>query len=119
MKTVKRNSDGEITHLLIGNELVEKDKYFPPYHYVIIKHNYPELERESALSANKYKANKKYALINKGTHKDGSESIYYIEYSNDLEALQERAKGFISWYNYPLQLTKNMQGYITELNLAG
>jgi hypothetical protein len=86
-----------------------------PYHYVIIKHNYPELERESTLLDNKYKANKKYAFIDKGMHKDGSESIYYIEYSNDLEALQEKARRFVSWYNYPLNLSKNMQGYITEL----
>lgn len=87
-----------------------------PYNYIIIKHNYPELERESTLSHNKYKAKAKYAFINKGCHKDGSESIYYIEYSNDLEALQERAKGFISWYNYPLNLRKNIQGYISAIN---
>ena len=86
------------------------------YNYVIIKHNYPELERESTLLHNKYKANKKYAYINKGVHKDGSESIYFIDYSNDLEALQLRAKEFVSWYNYPLNLTKNIQGYIRELN---
>lgn len=86
------------------------------YHYVIIKNNYPELERESALSHNKYNAKKKYAFINKGIHKDGSESIYYIDYSNDLEALQNRAKEFISWYNYPIGLSKNIQGYITELS---
>lgn len=86
------------------------------YHYVIIKHNYPELERESALSHNNYKANKKYAFINKGTHKDGSESIYYIDYSNDLEDLQKRASEFISWYNYPMGLSKNIQQYISQLN---
>ncbi len=86
------------------------------YHYVIITHNYPELERESTLSHNKYKAKMKYAFINKGLHKDGSESIYYIDYSNDLEALQNKAKEFISWYNYPLHLSKNIQGYITELS---
>jgi len=87
-----------------------------PYHYIIIKHNYPELERENTLSHNKYKAKAKYAFINKGMHKDGSESIYYIDYSNDLEALQNSAKNFPSWYNYPLGLSKNMQGYISELN---
>lgn len=86
------------------------------YHYVIIKNNYPELERESALSFNKYKKSKKYALINKGVHKDGSESIYYIEYSNDLEELQSKAVKFISWYNYPLGLKKDIQGNISELN---
>lgn len=90
-----------------------------PYNYVIIKHNYPELERESVLLNNKYNAKKKYAFINKSIHKDGSESISYIEYSNDLEALQNRAKNFVSWYNYPIGLSKNMQGCISELNLSG
>jgi hypothetical protein len=85
------------------------------YNYVIIKHNYPALERESVLLANKYNAKKKYAFIQKMVHKDGSESIGFISYSNDLEELQERANGFISWYNYPLGLRKNIQGFISEL----
>jgi len=88
-----------------------------PYNYVIIKHNYPELERESTLLDNKYNPKKKYALIDKGVHKDGSEGIYRIEYSNDLEALQVRAAKFVSWYNYPLGLRKNIQGYISELSV--
>jgi hypothetical protein len=86
------------------------------YHYIIIKENYPSLEHESALSYNKYKKNKKYALINKGSHQDGSESIYYIDYSNDLADLHNRAKDFISWYNYPMGLTKDITGTISELN---
>jgi len=49
-------------------------------------------------------------------HKDGSESIYFIDYSNDLEALQQRAKECISWYNYPLGVSKNIQGYLTALS---
>ena len=85
------------------------------YHYVIIQPNYADLEKESALSHNKYNAKKKYAFINKGLHKDGSESIYYIEYSNDLEELQTKAASFISWYNYPLNLCKNIQGYISHI----
>ena len=55
-------------------------------------------------------------MINKLVHKDGSENIATITYSNDLQALHNRAKGFVSWYNYPLGLCKNMQGYIRELN---
>jgi len=86
------------------------------YGYVIIKHNYPELERETTLLANKYNAKKKYAYIQKSVHNDGSESINFINYSNDLEDLQENAKRFVSWYNYPLGLTKNIQGFISELN---
>ena len=86
------------------------------YNYIIIKHNYADLERESTLSYNKYKANKKYAYICKGTFKDGSEAIFFIDYSNDLEDLQNKANKYISWYNYPIGLSKNMQQYITELN---
>jgi DNA polymerase sigma len=85
------------------------------YHYIIIQPNYADLEREATLSHNKYNAKKKYAFINKGLHKDGSESIYYIDYSNDLEELQTRAAGFVSWYNYPLNLMKNIQGYISHI----
>jgi hypothetical protein len=85
------------------------------YNYVIIKHNYPELERESVLLANRYNAKKKYAFIQKMVHKDGSESIGFINYSNNLEELQERANGFLSWYNYPLGLRKNIQGFINQL----
>lgn len=83
--------------------------------YVIIKENYPELERESVLLENKYKANKKFAMINKMVHKDGSESISTIVYSNDLQDLQNRAKVFVSWYNYPLGVAKDIQGYLREI----
>lgn len=86
------------------------------YSYVIIKNNYPQLERESTLLHNKYKANSKYAFIQKCVHKDGSESICFIDYSNDLEALQKRANGFISWYNYPIGIYKNIQGYLSTLS---
>lgn len=86
-----------------------------PYNYVIIKRNFPDLERETTLLHNKYKTTKKYALINKGVHKDGSECIYFIDYSNDLEELTTRAKDFISWYNYPLGISKNIQGYLSEI----
>ena len=85
------------------------------YSYVIIKVNHPELERESVLLHNNYKARVKYAFINKIVHKDGSENIAFIDYSNSLEELQERAKGFISWYNYPLGVAKSIQGYISEV----
>ena len=86
------------------------------YNYVIIKSNYPDLEREHTLLHNNYKPSKKYAFIQKGVHKDGSESINFIDYSNDLEALSERAKGFITWYNYPIGVSKNIQGYLTEIS---
>ncbi len=88
------------------------------YSYAIIKVNYPDLARESVLDpskdANKW-SNKKYAMIVKDTHNDGSESIYFIKYSNDLQALQEKAKYYISWYNYPLGVSKDIQGYLREI----
>lgn len=84
------------------------------YSYVIITKNRENLERESALLRNKYLKSKKYAFINKLCHNDGSESIAFIDYSNNLEELQERANGYISWYNYPMGLSKNIQGYISE-----
>ena len=86
------------------------------YGYVIIKENYPELERESALLRNNYKKSKRYALIQKNVNNDGSENICFVDYSNDLQALQKRADGFISWYNYPLGISKSIQGYISELH---
>lgn len=85
------------------------------YGYVIIKHNYPELRQEPTFFESKYLKSKKYAMIFKNINKDGSELITHIKYSNDLEALQETAKGFISWYNYPLGVYKSIQGYISEL----
>ena len=85
------------------------------YSYIIIKENYPELEREPVLLENNYKASRRYAMINKIAHKDGSENISTIVYSNDLQALHNRAKGFISWYNYPLGMSKNIQGYLKEI----
>lgn len=90
------------------------------YNYAIIKESYQELARETVLdpskNANKYNPKKKYAMIVKGVHKDHSESIYFILYSNDLQELQEKAKQYPSWYNYPTGLKKDMQGNISELN---
>jgi hypothetical protein len=90
------------------------------YNYAIIKESYPELERESVLdpskNSNKYSPKKKYAMIVKGVHKDGSESIYFIKYSNDIVELQQMASQYPSWYNYPIGISKNIQGYLTNLN---
>jgi hypothetical protein len=86
-----------------------------PYNYVIIKENHPELERETVLLHNKYKKNKRYAILNKGVHRDGSESIYFIDYSNDLEDLQEKARGAVSWYNYPIGLAKDVNGNLFDI----
>lgn len=87
-----------------------------PYNYVIIKHNYPELERESTLITSPYKPKKKYAAIYKQSHKDGSESISFIAYDNDLEKLHKAANNHPTWFNYPLNLFKDMQGNIKLIN---
>lgn len=85
------------------------------YSYVIIKENYSELALESTLLPSKYKP-RKFAFIEKIVHGDGSENISRIVYSNDIVKLQENASGYISWYNYPLGLRKDIQGNISELN---
>ena len=85
------------------------------YSYVIIKHSYPELERESVLLENKYNKNKKYAFIEKIVNKDNSENISRIVYSNDMETLQNSASKYLSWYNYPLNLYKDIQQNIRLL----
>lgn len=83
--------------------------------YAIIKENYPYLAQETVLTQNKYNAKKKYAIILKSCHKDGSESITAIFYSDNLQLLSEQAKEYPSWYNYPLGVCKNMQGYLSEI----
>lgn len=85
------------------------------YSYGIIKDNNPYFAQESVLLDNKYKKTAKFALIEKIVHKDGSENISRIVYGSDICKLQAMAAGYVSWYNYPLWLTKNIQGYITQL----
>lgn len=86
------------------------------FSYVIIKDNYPELERESVLSYNKYRKSKKYAFICKMCHRDKSESIAFIDYSNDLGELQKRANEYPSWYNYPIGIYRELQGNVLLLS---
>lgn len=85
------------------------------YNYVIIKENYSELERETTLGENKYQAKKKYAFIVKQVHKDGSESISYIQYENDLEKLHKQAEQYVSWYNYPIGVGKGLNGDLMKI----
>ena len=85
------------------------------YSYIIIKENYPELQRESTIFKSPYKR-KKYAFIEKTCFNDGSEAITRIIYSDDLMELHKKAEGYISWYNYPLGLYKDMQQSVLELN---
>ena len=63
----------------------KKKRIMKNYSYVIIQPNYSGLRQEKTLLHNKYNAKKKYAFINKITHKDGSENIAFIDYSNDLQ----------------------------------
>lgn len=85
------------------------------YSYAIIKDNYKELAKESTFLDNDYKATK-FALIEKQMFKDGSEGINRIIYSNDLHDLQSKATNYVSWYNYPMNLTKDMQQNIRTIN---
>lgn len=85
------------------------------YSYVIIKENYPELEKQSTLLHNKYNSKKRYAFINKISHEDGSENIAFIDYSNDLQELQNRASEFVSWFNYPIGVAKGTRGELIEI----
>lgn len=86
-----------------------------PYNYAILKYNNESFQHVGVLLKNKYDPKKKYALIFKSSHNDGSESITNIIYSNDLEGLHTKAKGFISWYNYPIGIYKNLEGQINSL----
>jgi len=85
------------------------------YSYVVIKHNYSDLAKESTFFESKYKKTK-YAALYFTVHKDKSETFTHIIYSNNLEELQNKANVFLSWYNYPLNLCKNIQGYIKHIN---
>lgn len=87
------------------------------YSYVIIRENYPALDREKVLLHNKHNPKKKYAFISKVVHKDRSESIAFIDYSNDLAALQLKAQDYISWYNNPANLYKDMQQNIRHITI--
>lgn len=83
------------------------------YHYAIIVHNSSDNYNRSVLLSNNYKRTK-YCMIDRGVHKDGSESEYFIIYSNDLEKLQNKASKYVSWYNYPIGLRKEIQGGISD-----
>jgi hypothetical protein len=87
------------------------------YSYAIIKENYPQLAQLTTLgSDNKYLKSKKYAFICKTVCNDGSEFVGFIKYSNDLEYFQNEATGFVSWYNYPMNIKKNIQGFLSYIN---
>ena len=85
------------------------------YNYAIIKENYPELEREDAVLHNSYDKDKKYAFIQKLICVDRTEKIGWIDYSNSLQDLHERARKQVSWYNYPAGIYQDMQGNICKL----
>lgn len=85
------------------------------YSYVAIRRNDPAYEKERALVGNNYNPRKKYAYFNYLVHADGSESLAFIKYENDLEELQNIAKEFESWYNYPMGIAKYRDGTLVEL----
>jgi hypothetical protein len=83
------------------------------YNYGILKFNNPNFAKESTYLDNKYKKTK-YALIEKQVFKDGSEGINRIIYSNDFEKLTTILNIYPSWYNYPQEQRKNLQGYVSK-----
>ena len=86
------------------------------FSYVVITHNNPDLAKEDTyLDKNKYKKSAKYAMLFRTVHKDNSETLTHIRYSSNMEELQKAANSFISWYNYPLSLCKDMQGNISQI----
>ena len=56
----------------------------------------------------------KYGIIEKAVMPDGSEIVIRVIYSNNLEQLTNILQNYISWYNEPLGLKKDMQQYIYE-----
>lgn len=85
------------------------------YSYVVIKHNYSDLAKESTYFESKYKKTK-YAALYYTVHKDKSETFTHVVYSNNLDKLQIQANNFVSWYNYPLNLFKDIKGNIKHIN---
>lgn len=87
------------------------------YTYGLLVENKPErfLHQESTYFKSPFKRTK-YAIIEKGVCKDGSELVLRIIYSNDLYTLREKLLKYISWYDYVDMNTKNIQGYITKLS---
>lgn len=84
------------------------------YSYVIIRHNNKELSQVYTLLDSKHNPKAKFAIIFKTCHKDGSESITHIRYSNDLLHLHNIAIQYPTWFNYPLGLYKSMAGNIEQ-----
>lgn len=85
------------------------------YNYMVIVDNNEQLKSLSTLLENKYNKRAKYAMRLMIAHKDGSENVSAIMYSNDLGAFQKQANEFVSWYNYPIGLYKPLDGIIRKL----
>ena len=54
--------------------------------------------------------------IDNSNAQSGYLTINVIESLTHLQKLQETASGYISWYNYPLNLMKEIQGNIYQIN---
>ena len=86
------------------------------YKYAIIKENYSLWQGESVSGQNNYDPSKRYVLIIKQSNQDHTESILDIFYSDDLQAFQEKAVKFVSWYNYPIGIGSDMMGNLRKIN---
>lgn len=86
------------------------------FSYMVVKFNNPYFAQESTLLGNKYRKTAKFAVFNYSVHKDGSESLNFIKYSNDIIELQNQIKDFESWYNYPIGVAKNRKGELFSID---
>jgi hypothetical protein len=84
------------------------------YGYAVIVKNDESLSRDTTYIPTKHKKTK-YAMLIREVHKDKSETLVTIKYDNDISNLQESAKKYPTWYNYPMGITKNLQGYLREI----
>ena len=85
------------------------------YTYGILRENteHAALHQINTFLPCKYKKTK-YGIIEKSLMPDGSEIVVRVIYSNNLEQLTNTLKNYISWYNEPLGLKKDMQQNISE-----
>lgn len=85
------------------------------YSYGILRENTERaaLQQINTLLPCKHKKTK-YGIIEKAVINNGSEIVVRVIYSSNLQQLTETLKKYVSWYNEPLGLKKDMQQNISE-----
>lgn len=92
-----------------------KDQEVVKYTYGILRENtqLAALHQLDTFLPCKHKKTK-YGIIEKALMPDGSEIIVRVIYGSNLEQLTDTLKKYVSWYNEPLCLKKDMQQNISE-----